>query len=51
MIGCGACAIGAYNQEAADELLLLSPGPSGEKQYECTVYAAAVGRKKSSSLE
>lgn len=51
MLGCGACAIGAYNQEAADELLQLSPGPSGEKQYECSVYAAAVGIKKISSLE
>ena len=49
MLGCGACAIGAYNQEAADELLMLSPGPSGEKNYECTVYAAAVGIKKAPS--
>lgn len=49
MIGCGGCAIGAYNQDAADELLMLSPGPSGEKSYECTVYAAAVGRKKVSA--
>ncbi len=49
MLGCGACAIGAYNQEAADELLMLSPRPSGEKNYECTVYAAAVGIKKAPS--
>lgn len=45
-IGCGACAIGAYDQELLDELLDFPPGPSGEMDYECAVYAAAVGKRK-----
>lgn len=45
-IGCGTCAIGAYDQECLDELLGFAPGPSGEKDYECAVYAAPVGRRK-----
>ncbi len=43
-IGCGACAIGAYDQDHMDELLGFAPGPSVDPQYECVVYAAAVGR-------
>lgn len=43
-IGCGTCAIGAYDQECLDELLGFLPGPSGEKDYECAVYVAAVGK-------
>lgn len=43
-IGCGACAIGAYDQDFMDELLGFAPGPSAEPQYECTVYAASVGK-------
>lgn len=41
--GCGACAIGSYDQELLDELLGFMPGPSGEKDYEFAVYAASVG--------
>lgn len=41
--GCGACAIGSYNQELLDELLGFMPGPSGEKDYEFAVYVASVG--------
>lgn len=46
-IGCGTCAIGAYDQECLDELLGFLPGPSGEKDYECAVYVASVGKKHS----
>ena len=45
-IGCGTCAIGAYDQDYLDELLGFEPGPSGEKDYECAVYAAPVGKRK-----
>lgn len=44
-MGLGTCAIGAYDQEALDELLGFAPGPSAETDYECAVYAAAVGRQ------
>lgn len=44
-IGCGCCAIGAYDQECLDELLGFAPGPSGEKDYECAVYTASVGKR------
>lgn len=44
-IGCGACAIGSYNQELLDELLGFAPGPSAEEDYEFAVYAAPVGKK------
>lgn len=43
-IGCGTCAVGAYDQERLDELLGFAPGPSAEKEYECAVYAAPVGK-------
>lgn len=43
-IGCGACAIGAYDQDMLDELLGFAPGPSADPLYECAVYAAAVGK-------
>lgn len=43
-IGCGTCAIGAYDQDALDELLGFAPGPSGERDYECSVYVASVGK-------
>ncbi|MCI7813047.1 MAG: SagB/ThcOx family dehydrogenase [Lachnospiraceae bacterium] len=42
-VGCGVCAIGAYNQDAMDELLFLPCGPSAEETYECAVLAASVG--------
>lgn len=42
--GLGTCAIGAYDQDLLDELLGFAPGPSGEPDYECAVYAAPVGR-------
>lgn len=44
-IGCGTCAIGAYDQERLDELLGFAPGPSGEPDYEYAVYAAPVGKR------
>lgn len=43
-IECGACAIGAYNQPVADQLLGLDPSPSTDKEAEFVVYAAAVGK-------
>ncbi len=46
-IGCGACAIGSYDQDFLDELLNFAPGPSAGPHYECAVYAAAVGRADS----
>jgi SagB-type dehydrogenase family enzyme len=45
-IGCGTCAIGAYDQDLLDELLGFISGPSGENACEFAVYAAAVGKKK-----
>lgn len=45
-IGCGTCAIGSYNQELLDELMGFEPGPSSEIDYEFTIYAAPVGKKK-----
>lgn len=47
-IGCGACAIGAYDQELLDELLGFTPGPSVEQNYQFAVYGAAVGKRKRS---
>lgn len=44
-IGCGTCAIGAYDQDQMDDLLGFMPGPSADKDYICTVYAAPVGKK------
>ncbi|BCJ94101.1 thioester oxidase [Anaerocolumna cellulosilytica] len=43
-IGCGACAIGAYEQDLADKLLGLSSEPTSEKENEFVVYAASVGK-------
>lgn len=43
-IGCGTCAIGAYDQDGLDELLGFAPGPSAGTDYECAVYAACVGK-------
>lgn len=43
-IGCGTCAIGAYDQDCLDELLGFPPGPSAEKEYQCALYAASVGK-------
>ena len=45
-IGLGVCAVGAYDQDLLDEVLGFMPGPSAEPEYECAVYAAAVGRVK-----
>jgi len=44
-IGCGTCAIGAYDQDCLDELLGFPPGPSKEKRYQCGVYLASVGKR------
>lgn len=44
-IGCGTCAVGAYDQDRMDDLLGFPPGPSADRNYICTVYAAPVGRK------
>lgn len=44
-IGCGVCAIGAYEQDQADELLGLAEKRGDEKEEEIVVYAASVGRK------
>lgn len=43
-IGCGTCAIGAYDQAMADALLELDSSPSSENDNEFVVYAAAVGK-------
>ena len=43
-IGCGACAIGAYDQMLADSLLGLDSAPSFEKENEFVIYAASVGK-------
>jgi len=43
-IHCGTCAIGAYNQELADELLGLDTNPSADKNAEFVIYAAPVGK-------
>ncbi|MGN0399445.1 MAG: SagB/ThcOx family dehydrogenase [Blautia sp.] len=45
-INCGTCAIGSYDQEGMDELLGFMPGPSADREYECVVYAAPVGKRK-----
>ncbi len=50
-IGCGTCAVGAYDQDRMDDLLGFPPGPSTEKNYICTVYAAPVGRQASSPVQ
>ncbi|SHO43448.1 SagB/ThcOx family dehydrogenase [Anaerocolumna xylanovorans] len=44
-IGCGVCAIGAYDQQLTDSLIGLSKAYSLEEDSEFTVYAAAVGKK------
>ncbi|MBQ8639432.1 MAG: SagB/ThcOx family dehydrogenase [Lachnospiraceae bacterium] len=44
-IGCGVCAIGAYEQDKADELLGLLETRGQEREEEMVVYAASVGRK------
>jgi Fe-S-cluster-containing dehydrogenase component len=43
-IGCGTCAIGAYEQELADHLLGFDSEPSAEENNEFIVYAASVGK-------
>lgn len=43
-IGCGTCAIGAYNQPLADQLLGFDTSPSADQETEFVVYAAAVGK-------
>lgn len=45
-IGCGSCAIGAYDQALADKLLGLDSSPSFEKENEFVIYAASVGKLK-----
>lgn len=44
-IGCGTCAVGAYDQELLDELMGFMPGPSAETDYEFAVYVAPAGKK------
>lgn len=44
-IGCGTCAVGAYDQDLLDELLGFVPGPSAEKECEFALYVAPVGKK------
>ncbi len=44
-IGCGVCAIGAYEQDKADELLGLLETRGNEREEEMVVYAASVGKK------
>ena len=48
---CGCCAIGAYDQDRLDELLDFMPGPSADKNYECAVYIAAVGKLPAENKE
>lgn len=43
-IGCGTCAIGAYDQDRLDDLLGFVPGPSADQDYITAVYAAPVGK-------
>ncbi len=43
-IGCGACAIGAYDQALMDGLLDLDTQPSGTADSEFVVYLASVGK-------
>lgn len=43
-INCGTCAIGAYMQEATDELLELDSKPSDKDDNEFVVYGACVGK-------
>lgn len=43
-IGCGACAIGAYEQDLADGLLGFESKASYENEDEFVVYAASVGK-------
>jgi SagB-type dehydrogenase family enzyme len=43
-IGCGTCAIGAYDQAMADELFGFDSSPSYEKGNEFVIYAASVGK-------
>ncbi len=43
-IGCGTCAIGAYDQGLADGLLDLDSKPSYDNDNEFVVYAASVGK-------
>ncbi len=43
-IGCGVCAIGAYEQELADEFLGLEKKQGYQKEEEFVIYAACVGR-------
>ena len=43
-IGCGTCAIGAYDQAAMDRLIGLDSLPSCDETDEFVVYAAPVGR-------
>lgn len=44
-IGCGTCAVGAYDQDRTDDLLGFAPGPSADRDYICTVYMAPVGKR------
>lgn len=44
-IGCGVCAIGAYEQDEADALLDLIKTRGNEQEEEAVIYAASVGKK------
>ncbi len=43
-IGCGTCAIGAYDQKMVDELFGFDSSPSYDNENEFVVYAASVGK-------
>lgn len=49
-IGCGTCAIGAYEQELMDELLHLETAKSSALDQEFVVYAASVGKAKDEEI-
>lgn len=49
-IGCGACAIGAYDQELSDNLLHLDSSPSSSEENEFVIYAASVGKIKNEEV-
>ena len=43
-IGCGTCAVGAYEQEDCDALWGLDSSPSAEQENEFILYVAPVGK-------
>lgn len=43
-IGCGTCAVGAYDQYLVDKLLGLDSKPSSDNEAEFAIYAASLGK-------